>query len=123
MKKAIGVVILLLMLMLILGCINKTTTEDYKIDQVDTVDILDIDYINEFGILTYTFNISDKKIMFDRNIQFLGIAIGEPVVLITVDNDPYQMTHNVEKRIKNRTINVTDIDNKTKSVKITVKII
>lgn len=123
MKKAIGVVILLLMPMLILGCINKTTTEDYKIDQVDTVDILDIDYINKIGILTYTFNINDKKIMFDRNIQFLGIAIGEPIVLITVDNDPYQMTHNVEKRIKNRTINVTDIDNKTQSVKITVKII
>ena len=43
MKKATGVVILLLMPMLILGCINKTTTEDYKIDKVDTVDILDID--------------------------------------------------------------------------------
>lgn len=123
MKKATGAVILLLMQMLILGCINKTTTEDYKIDQVDTVDILDIDYINKFGILTYTFNINDKKIMFDRNIQFLGIAVGEPVVLIMVDNDPYQMAHNVEKRIKNRTINVTDIDNKTQSVKITVKII
>ena len=108
-----------------LGCIDKIDEKPIEIVPVSnqTTPIKEDVFIRNSsdGTLTHIFNVNDRCIVFDINIQLLGFSNEESIALIMVDNSPHQVPYNTGMMIKDHIIKITDVDNTAQSAKIVVK--
>jgi hypothetical protein len=143
-KSVIGIVLLLLISTLAIGCVGSneqkteptvvpTTIEPTVVPTIieDTVVPTttggsgETTIVQEVGIeqnfLTYIFKINDERVMLDRNIQLEELATEEGTALINIDGIPYKLTYNIEQEINDRIIKITDLDGTNETVKVMVK--
>jgi len=126
--KTVGVVFLILISVLVLGCTDKTT-EPKSLASVQvaapnpiTTTVVPVYDGDEYGTLTYSFKVGEEKMMFDRNIKLLGLATEDAYAILEVEGVRYdQVNFEVENEIAKRIMIVTDVDDPSQTAKIRVR--
>jgi hypothetical protein len=116
-----GVILLLLVSTLIIGCVgsNEQKTEPTVVPTTTGPTVAPT--IGTQNVLTYIFKVGVEKMMLDKDIQLKELATEEGTALINVDGVPYKLTYNIEQEIKGRLIKITDLDGINETVKIMVR--
>lgn len=115
--KTIGIIFLLLISVLALGCTGKEkpvgTTPSVMITAVETP---------AGETLTYTFSVGDTNVMFDKNVTLIAFDAEDSYAILDVDGIRYENVGlETDVDIDNSTIKVFDVDDLNQTANISIR--